>query len=271
MIDHLSHSSVSMFLRCPRQWAYRYLEGLPVRRTLGLIRGSAVDHAASFNLQQKVDTHRDLPAGLVAEAAEDAFIRAVDEAGGRDEVEWEGQTYTRGLDSTIALTRVHMAQHAPYIQPVAVQERLTRQLPSGRTFVGIIDYRTADVVGDIKTGARRMGQEAADTDLQPSAYAFLLGGPIQFEFARVIDTGTKQYDEIVTTQRGERAIRWYEQLVSDVERAIASGIYPPNPQGWWCSERACPFWVRCQVEQRPPEIGHPRDIAALTAEQEETP
>lgn len=269
MIDHLSHSSVALYLRCPRQWAYRYLEGLPTRRTYSLLRGSAVDHAATVNLQQKVDTHRDLPISVVAEAAEDAFVRAVDQAGGRSEVEWEGQSYPRALDSTIQLTRVHMAQHAPYIQPVAVQERIVRELPSGRTFVGILDYRTADVVGDVKTGARRMGQEAADTDLQPSAYAFLLGSPIQFEFARLIDTGTKQYDELVTTRRDERAISWYERLVTEVEQGIDRAVFPPNPQGWWCSERACPFWIRCQVEQRPPEVPSIRDSAAEAAEEVE--
>lgn len=254
MIDHLSHSSVAAYLRCPRQWAYRYLERLPVRRTASLIRGSAVDHAASFNLAQKLDSHVDLPVPLVCEAAEDALREQVDAAGGRDEVEWEGGSWPRTLDSTIELTRVHMAQHAPWIQPIAVQERLERTLPSGLRFVGIIDYRTEDVVGDVKTGSRRMGQEAADTDLQPSAYAFLLGGPIQFEFARVIDTGTRRYDELVTTRRGEDAIAWYADLVTEVERGIAAGVFPPNPQGWWCSERQCPFWTRCMVERRPPEV-----------------
>jgi hypothetical protein len=254
-IDHLSHSSVSTFLRCPRQWAFLYLEGVPRRTTSSLIRGTAVDRAAAHNLSQKIETHDDLPIGEVLEVAEDAFRIAVDEAGGRDEVDWEGSNQARSLDSAIELTRIHMHCHAPLIQPAAVQLRVSRELPSGREFVGFIDYVTVhDVVGDIKTGARRMGQDAADTDLQPTAYAFALGYPVEFEFARLIDTGSKRAEEVIRTRRDESHVGWYASVVGDVERAIDAGIFPANPTGWWCSAKACPAWVPCMVEHRLPHI-----------------
>lgn len=254
-VDHLSFSSVTTYLRCPRQWAYAYLEQLRRRPGVALIKGGAVDKAAAANLHQKIETQRDLPKGDVLELAEDAFRRAVDQEGGASEIDWEGTNKTRALDSTIGLTDLHMTLHAPRIQPAYVQLELHRELPSGRDFVGHLDYVTVDsVVGDVKTGNKRMGQEAADSDLQPTSYAYLINEPIAFEFARVIDTGTRRYDEIVETGRDQRAIEWFGGLVGQVERGIDAGVFPPNPDGWWCNQRYCGFWSRCMGENRPPEF-----------------
>lgn len=254
-IDHLSFSSVSTYLRCPRQWAYSYLEQLRRRPGVALIKGGSVDKAAAHNLTQKVNSQTDLPTNDVLEVAEDAFRKAVDQEGGPSEIDWNGQNQARGLDSTIALTEIHMLHHAPRIQPACVQLELHRELPAGRDFMGFIDYVTTDsIVGDVKTGNKRMGQQAADSDLQPSAYAYLINEPIAFEFARVIDTGTRRYEEIVETGRDRKAIDWFSGLLADVERGIDAAVFPPNPNGWWCSQRFCGFWTRCQLENKPPEF-----------------
>lgn len=254
-VTHLSFSSVSTFLRCPRQWAYSYLEGLRRPPGVALIKGSAVDKAAAHNFRQKIDSHEDLPKNDVLEVAEDAFRQDVDRNGGVTEIVWDGTNQAKAIDSTISLTSIHMTMHAPYIQPVTVQEELRRQLPGGRDFLGFIDYVKDDgTIGDVKTGNRRMGQDAADSDLQPSAYGYLKGEPIAFEFARLIDTGTRRYEEVVETGRDERAIHWFEGLVEDVSLAIDAKAYPPNPNGWHCSPKFCGYWQRCMVEQRGPEF-----------------
>jgi CRISPR/Cas system-associated exonuclease Cas4 (RecB family) len=254
-VDHLSFSSVSTYLRCPRQWAYAYLENIRRRPGVALIKGGAVDKAASANLTQKLTSNTDLHVDEVKEMAEDAFRSAVDREGGASEIDWDGQNQARALDSTIGLTDVHMRHHAPRIQPAYVQLELHRDLPDGRDFVGHIDYVTTDsVVGDVKTGSRRMGQDAADSDLQPSAYGFLINEPIAFEFARVIDTGTRRYEEVVTTGRDRRAIDWFSGLVDDVSRGINAAVFPPNPNGWHCSQKFCGYWNRCQLQNKPPEF-----------------
>lgn len=254
-VDHLSFSSVSTYLRCPRQWAYSYLEQLRRRPGVALIKGASVDVAASHNLRQKIDSRQDLPRTDVLEFAEDTFRTRVDEEGGASEIDWDGGNQARALDSTIGMVDVHMRHHAPRIEPRFVQLELHRDLPSGRDFVGHLDYvTTGGTVGDIKTGSKRMGQQSADTDLQPSAYAFLHGEPIAFEFARVIDTGTRRYEEIVETSRDATAITWFGGMVADVEKGIDAGVFPPSPGGWHCAPKYCSFWTRCMVENRPPEF-----------------
>lgn len=254
-IDHLSHSSVATFLRCPRQWAYSYLEGLRRPPGVALIKGSALDKAATFNLEQKRVTRRDLAVDDVLEVAEDAFRKDVDRNGGQSEVQWDGTNFARALDSAINLTSTHMKHHAPLIQPREVQLELHRELPDGRDFVGFVDFVEEDgTLSDVKSGSRRMAAGDADTDPQPSAYGYLAGEPVAFKFYRSIDTGSKLTHEIVETGRDQRAIDWYEQKVLDVSAAINTGVFPPNDSGWHCTKRFCGYWERC-MSGRKPQIG----------------
>lgn len=256
-IDHLSHSAISTYLRCPRQFAYSYLEGLRRPPGIALLKGSAVDKAASHNLAQKIDSHSDLPSREVQEVAEDALRQDVDANGGAGEVDWGGKSYPVAIDSVVALTERHMLSHAPLIQPAAVQLELERPIPgTGRTLLGYLDYVTeTGIVGDVKTGSRKMGRDDADNDGQPTAYAWLLGRPIQFEFVRVIDTGRYISDEIVTTSRGATDTAWFERQAQEVSGAIDAAAFPPNTQGWHCSPRFCGYWIRCRVSNSPPVIG----------------
>lgn len=256
-IDHLSHSSISTYLRCPRQWAYSYLEGLRRPPGVALIKGSAVDKAASANLIQKIETRVDLPVEDVKEAAEDALRKEVDGAGGASEVQWSGESLPKAIDSAVSLTERHMMEHAPRIQPVTVQQFLSRPIPgTTRALFGHLDFIEEDgTVGDIKTGSRRMSTKDAENDQQATAYSYLMGRPIDFRFWRVIDTRRYVTDEIVSTQRSDTETRWYEEAAQQVSAAIDGGAYPPNPTGWWCDQKWCGFYSRCRIQNRPPEIG----------------
>ena len=253
-VDHLSHSSISTFLRCPRQWAFAYLEGLRRPPGVALIKGSAVDAGLTHNLRQKVESHIDLPTVDVLEATEMAFRADVDRNGGQSEIQWDGSNFARGLDSAIDLTALHMDHHAPHIQPTEVQLELHRTLPDGRDFVGHLDFVTAAGVGDWKTGGKKMGQSAADSDRQPDAYAYLLDTPIDFTFWRAIDTGTRLSTEVVSTHRDQSQINWFEGQAVDVSTAINAGVFPPNTSGWHCSPKFCGFFQLC-MSGRKPQIG----------------
>jgi len=70
----------------------------------------------------------------------------------------------------------------------------------------------------------------------------------------VIEPGLRM-DAIVKT-RNPRAVqlhtsrtngdcRWLLNLIEQAGKAIASGIFYPNPNGWHCSPRYCGYWDRC--------------------------
>lgn len=245
-VDHLSASSMRVYIECPRRWAAHYLDEIPRTASAALLRGKAVDIAAAENWGQKALTGIDLPIEDAQGLAEDALYVALDEAGGRDAVDWESSNFGECLDMSMRMVRRHMLDHAPMWAPTAVQLRLVRRLPSGRDFLGFIDAVTPDALIDVKTGARRMAQGDADRDLQASAYAFLTDGATDFHFARVILSGPKAQttSEVVTTRRTSRGVEGFAELADQVSRLIDDSVYPRIP-GWHC--RYCPLIQTCSV------------------------
>lgn len=243
-IDHLSNSSIKKYLACPKQWAHHYLEGMRGTVGVALIKGSAVDHAADVNWQQKRKTGEDLSVEDAQDLAETMFRRKLDEAGGRSEVDWHGDTMPSALQSAMKMTARHMRDHAPLYTPTATQVRVSRKLASGRDFIGFIDAVAGDgTVIDVKSGSRKMAQRDADTDLQPGAYAFGLERPVDFVYLRVIDSGRAPvHSELVTTRRSAAGVAWFGQLANDVDAAIDAGVFPANP-GYQCSW--CPAKAAC--------------------------
>lgn len=235
---------MAKYMRCPRSWAASYLDEMPSRMGSALVKGSAVDRAAEENWKQKRTTARDLPLEDVQEIAENCFRDKVDEAGGRDEVDWSNEGFAGALDSVQRLVKVHMRDHAPLHTPVATQLKVSRKLRDGRDLIGYLDAIAEDgTVIDVKSGSRRMSQADADTDLQASAYGWLLQRPIAFDFMRVIDTGrSPAHSEVISTHRGANSLKWFDELANNISTLIDDAVYPTIP-GYWCNY--CPLQNSC--------------------------
>lgn len=244
-----SHSLIDTWMDCPKKAYYRYVEQIPSPRGAALVKGTACDEAWNYDLIQKIETHQDIPLRDLLDITEQAFRDDVDKAGGVAEIDWGKDNPKAALDSTLRMSRTWHEQLAPSIQPVEVQVRRIRTLPSGRAFIGFIDV-VAYVDGvlatvDNKTGGRRMYLDDAHKALQPFAYAWLQEEPGDFVFARAVDLKTP-IAEFVWTNRSQGDIDWYEALITDVERAWEAGIFPPNPRSLMCGPDRCPFYSRCQ-------------------------
>jgi hypothetical protein len=253
-LRRFSHSLVDTYLDCPKKAMYRYVDEVPSPKTTALVKGSATDEVWNDALILKMNAQPLSPTEIV-ERTEQVFRRIVHEEGGPSAVSWgEGEEPKKAartaLGSAMTLSRVWATQLLPDIEPTAVQVELTKALPSGRTFIGFLDYEGivegVPGVGDNKTGSRRMAKSDAAKALQPSAYAWLRGEPTSFVFSRAIDTGANSYSEFVWTGRSAGDNAWYGQLVEDVERGFVAGTFPPNPKSNLCGAKWCPFFERCQ-------------------------
>jgi len=247
-IDHLSASSLRLYLDCPRRWAAHYLDEIPRSTSSALLKGRAVDIAATENWSQKIETGTDLPIEQAQEIAEDALYVAVEEAGGREAIDWEKGSLGETLDAATRMTRRHMIDHAPRWRPTEVQKRIVKRLPDGRDFLGFIDAVAPEGLIDVKTGARKMSQNDADRDIQASAYAWLADRVGPFYFARVVLTNPKSQttSEVVITQRTKAGIDGFAELALQVSGLIDDGVYPRIP-GWGCAY--CPILNTCPVGQ----------------------
>lgn len=270
-LRRFSHSLIDTFLDCPRKAMYRYVEGVESPLTPALLKGKASDQSWNAALAAKIAGDV-IPTEDILERTEVEFRAAVKEVG-LSSIDWDGETDPKAaarsaLESALTLSRIWANELYPEIEPTAVQVELTRELPSGRQFIGFLDYEGVveglPAIGDNKTGKKRMAKGEASKALQPYAYAWLKDEPISFVFSRAIDTGASRYSEFVWTARSDADNAWYGELVATVERSFEAGIFPPNPRSNMCSPKWCPYFERCQ----PHRTSHPGATAETTTEEE---
>jgi len=241
---HLSHTQLNMWLRCPRQYEFRYWKGLKIPPAGAMIQGSCYHEALARNFTHKLDTHEDMPVPDILDYFSDTWAAKL---ASEPEVDWEGDDPGRLKDEGVRLTKMYREQKAPEVQPFLVEEKLVLPLDGqDLDFVGIVDLVCLDdLVVDHKTVARTPTQADVDQDIQATAYAFLLQRDIDFAIHAAVKNKTPKLAEI-RTRRTQADIAWWLDMVQGVWRQMQTGIAPPNPCGWHCSPAGCGYWRLCR-------------------------
>jgi hypothetical protein len=261
-----------MIARCPEQYRRRYVCGETIPPGIALLQGSAFHVGAETNMRQKIESHEDLPAPEIVEAAAAGFEERL--AGGyilSDEEAARGTKLVLGeaKDQLVGLMWCHAAEQAPDYQPVAV-ERTTRILFPHAThdMLVITDLRDdQDRVIDFKTAGRKPPQSDADTSVQLTieAAAFQIEcGKSPSEVRLDAVTKTKVPRRHVLPSHRDRAD--YAALLSRINAMLATiaaftekGVepWPAAPVGaWWCCDKFCGYWRTC------PHVNSERRAAA---------
>ena len=249
MLDHISHSQINMWLRCPKQWEYRYVYGLKSPPSGPLIIGSAYHSALEGNFRQKISSMKDLPLSdcldLYSDAWEDRLLE--------EEVIWEDLEPSECKDQGIGLVQEYMVSTSPSVQPAEVEKTCYSEV-AGVKFVCRVDMvDTQRAVIDHKTSSKAYTQDDVDYDIQASAEAFALGRPIVFYNHVAIKTRTPRI-QIVKAYRLLADIDWWVDMATKVVLQMESGIAPPRAvdafgkKGYWCNERFCGYYERCRGE-----------------------
>ncbi len=114
---YLSVSAAKMFLKCPRSWQLKYLEGKPQVTPGRLFQGVTVHKAVERVLEAKLQTGVLPP----VELATDTFATEFEANKGRVG-DWEGETEERVKDTGIECARLYWREAAPAATPVAVEK-----------------------------------------------------------------------------------------------------------------------------------------------------
>jgi len=231
-----------MFLRCSKQWFYRYVEGLKVPPSGALIEGRAYHETLEENFKQKITSKEDLP----VDDCLDIFSTAWDSILLEEEtIEWEGKKPGSLKDQGTGLVGEYISSTSSIVQPVRVEETAISEV-AGVKFVLRFDLEDENkALIDHKTSARRYNQEDVDKDLQASATAFALNRPIIY-YNHVAVKKKSPVIQIVRTHRLRSDIDWWAEMAASVVTQMKSGIAPPRPTGWWCSPRFCGFYDLCR-------------------------
>ena len=249
----LSATQILMWLRCPRQFWYRYVMGIKVPPNGALKQGSTYHMVAERNYVQKVSSRVDLPEDELTDYFGDTFEAEMT----REEVRLvEGESKGALKDQGIELVKTFHAAIAPHVQPAQVETQFEVNMGQGdenvllKGRIDVIDEH--GIVRDNKTLAptRVPTAEELATDVQLSIYS--LAYRLTTKKAEPLLTWDavikKTWPEarILPTARNREGLRLTFNQIGHVGKAIRNEIFPTNPTGWWCSPRWCGYYPDCQ-------------------------
>jgi len=250
----MSYSMVRAWLDCPRYFEYRYIRKLPAVLDGRLLAGRVYHHGVAYALKRRKagefispDEVKDVMSDRWEyELGERVYYEHLEEPEVEArQVNWGEDNPGQVKDTILRLGALYTRIMVPKLQPVAVEQRLEGVL-GGVPFVGYPDLVVSGPgVIDHKLATRRVSPDAIHKDMQFSAYAALLGKPIWAAFHQALDQ-KKLGINVVTTERRQGDIDWFERLVAEVWHGIQAGIFPPNPLCWRCGPK-CPYELECRI------------------------
>lgn len=246
---HLSATQLSMFLRCPKQYEFRYVEGRKIPPSGAMVQSKAWHRAVEQNYRQKITTEKDLPLGDMQEF----FAAQYEEALQSEEIAFEfGENPGRLKDQGVAITEAHHKVIAPTVRPQLVEQEFRISLGDDFPYdlLGYWDVVDADgVVADNKAYRRAPTQEDIDKDIQLGIYSLgyrVSTGKIEKGLRLDVVVKNKEPKAVqLHTSRTNEDCRFLLGLIEQVAKAMQSGIFYPNPNGWHCSPERCGYWSRC--------------------------
>lgn len=248
-IREYHQSEINTFLKCGKQWEFRYVQNIRTPPRAALTLGSSVDAGVTRNMVQKVGSGADLSLEEVLDVySKDFDIRA-------QETDWEEDKPGDQKDVGVQLLTAHHRELAPKIDPETVQEKFVLETDAGYNIGGTIDLTTKDgVVVDTKTAKSKYDEGAVNQSNQSILYDFayetLRGKKAKsFRFdvlikpTKTIGARIQQVEAPVTPEARE----FLFDSISNVHQAISAGIALPAAEGsWWCSKDWCGYWDRCK-------------------------
>lgn len=270
---YLSISQVNMYLRCPKQYKFRYVDDHKRPPAVPAALGSSGHVALETTHHHIVDY--DIPAPT--EQLLDCFSDKWAELSALVE-DWEDEKPGRVKDAGVALVRLYNEKFAPAVKPQADAEKKNRGIEkkfeitvAGVPMLGYIDlidtnsplaFSAAELelmhksgqavpealrsaVVDFKFKAKSMAQSEVDGSLQMTLYS-LATGIYAIRFEQLLKTKIPVIKR-ASAVRTKADHLWLQRVVRDVADAITKGVFPPtDPTNWSCSPKWCGFWAMCR-------------------------
>jgi len=237
-IEHLSASSISMYLRCPMQFYFRYILGLKIPTAAMLILGRAYHKALEVNFKQKIKTFKDMPVQDLQDIYRTDFTYRKD----NEDIEWKEEKPEQMIDVGTKLVELYRNEKAPLIQPIEVEKWITipvKNIP----IKGRIDLITKKNIIDHKTSSRKKILDP--TDIQASIYSIARPN-LKFIYQVAVKTKKPYIQEDLEVPVSEYDKLFVKSMILRITQAIQTGVFVPNPTGWWCSRNFCGYYDRCK-------------------------
>lgn len=241
---YLSASQVTMYLRCAKQYEFRYIEGLTEPPGIALTEGICHHEAVEADNYSKYKTGEPLSSPEVLDVFSDGFR---DKSKRIPENEWyvSGET----IDTVITRGRIFIASYMEkftrFLIPSDKPEKKFEVEIGGVPFLGYIDLPMEKRVLDYKVVSRAKSQGDADKDFQLGIYS-LVEKKKTVEFLCFCKTKVPKIVRI-ESQRSLNDYRVTEAIIEGVAASIKKGCFPMcNPgDNFLCNAKYCGYYHRC--------------------------
>lgn len=250
---HWSYSSINQYLRCPLQYFFQRVLGLPSRTVgSGLVLGSAVHAGLAEYHRQLKDLEQIDNDGVLK-----TFHECWSDKEAREEVIYkDGETREEGIAQGVHLLELYF-QELPPEGIVAIEQRILVPLYNSHgeyletPLVAIADLITASedslTVKEFKTSGRAYSASEVESSLQPTCYVHavrqIFGKEANVEYTVLVKTKTPKIQRIQTARYVEDCGRLGD-LVQTVQRAVDFNVFYPVESPMNCS--TCPYRQPCR-------------------------
>lgn len=246
--EWLSSTQINMFLRCPRQYMYRYIDGIKIPPAGILILGGAGHSAIAYNYKQKIKSHQDLKTSEVLDFFAEEFDRKVEEENPVFEDDKPGTVKDNGT----RVLKEYQKVKSITIQPKEVEKEFAIEFANVNYFIkGFIDLITdKDELVDHKISKKSPNQKDIDDNHQMTCYkigynAIFGKDPIELRFDYLVTSKTPKIKSYPTFRSNED-IEEYLELIGQVVEYIKRGDFYKSTQGYQCSEKWCGYYGMCR-------------------------
>jgi len=227
-IDHLSYSQINMYSSCPLSWWLTYVLGIEPKASVYMLIGSAIHTALSDYFQDKLLGIRQMSNNELVLHATETIQTTLEES--EYEIPKKGQTLQDIVDSRLLGFQEYMDNIGGNLTVKFTEKKLSRVIPgTSIDFIGVIDLITVEKkVIDFKVVGAAYSQAKALTSLQPHAYAFLLGRPVDFEIHCI---SAKAPSKVLPISVSQSSIDTYSEMIKALSFAmneVAAGRQSPE-------------------------------------------
>lgn len=248
-IEHLSYSSLSLYLLCGHAWKARYIDKVQMPTSPALVIGSAFHDAVESYVggkQQDLET-----------AWTESWARQLER---NQVIEWGATTPELAQEDGLRMVRakpvrtlVDTLRQNFDPETCEIEKRVELRVPGVPIpVIGYIDVITRDgIPGDFKTAARMWADNKASSELQPLFYLAALNqagiAVPGWTFRHyVVSRSQHPTAKVFEVRRQPHELFWLFEMIKAAWRGIEHEVYPMNTNTWRCSPQYCDVWGDCR-------------------------
>jgi CRISPR/Cas system-associated exonuclease Cas4 (RecB family) len=253
-LDHLSPSSISEYLKCPRHWEYRHVKKEPAPKSIVMVNSSAVHASVHHSARHRITSGLWLPQWDMQDfyASELDVLIDKEEAG----VKFDTLTHGTALDTGVGIIKTYYPTLTA-LNPIDTEIPVAFYVDGIKT-IGYVDMLAERerpyelVLSDLKSRGKTPNKGQDFLQLLFYQIGIREWGlfPTYAEVHSVVTMKTKvkmHIERYPTPTEAEFELGF--NMIKEVAGSIVAEKFPPIMDGWHCSAKYCEYYGICRGKE----------------------